>query len=178
MNDPASTAILCNLIKKLADNHSWCGETHVQKATYFLLCLVEENASFRFQMYKHGPFSFDLSSKLAEMRANSIVELVRQPYPYGPSIRVCEQGSQLISNYIDCIFDEEASRIARFINNRGVTELERLATALYIINKKKISDPEKISTAMLELKPHLDRQAVLQSIKEVRKFLSSREEAK
>jgi uncharacterized protein YwgA len=53
-------AILTRLIEQLRNGGSWCGETHVQKATFFLQELLNVPLSLDFILYKHGPFSFDL----------------------------------------------------------------------------------------------------------------------
>ena len=52
-------AILTQLVGNLRREGSWCGETHVQKATFFLQELMEVPLGFNFVLNKHGPFSFD-----------------------------------------------------------------------------------------------------------------------
>lgn len=63
-------AILTELIDGMRASGSWAGETHIQKGTYFLQQLLEVPLGFRFILYKHGPFSFDLRDALAIMRAD------------------------------------------------------------------------------------------------------------
>ncbi len=79
------SAIILSLIESLLEKGNWCGETHIQKTTYFLQELLRVPLGFEFILYKHGPFSFDLSDDLMAMRANMMVELQSRP-PYGPSI--------------------------------------------------------------------------------------------
>ena len=54
-------AVLLSLVGEMINKGSWCGETHIQKAAYFLQVLLEVPLEFDFILYKHGPFSFDLS---------------------------------------------------------------------------------------------------------------------
>src|SRR2546425_12633108 len=77
--------ILLELLRKLREHGSWCGETHMQKATYFLQHLMQVPLDFQFILYKHGPFSFDLRDELTAMRADGLLALQPQE-PYGPSL--------------------------------------------------------------------------------------------
>jgi hypothetical protein len=61
------------------------GETHMQKATFFLQELIKVPLGFEFLLYKHGPFSFDLRDELTFMRAQGFLRLEPQ-YPYGPTL--------------------------------------------------------------------------------------------
>src|SRR5438093_5216592 len=87
-------AILLSLLDSLKANGSWCGETHIQKATYFLQELVKVPLEFSFILYKHGPFSFDLSDELTAMRADSLLKIQPQGQ-YGPSLSLTEGSEQL-----------------------------------------------------------------------------------
>src|SRR5437773_6101487 len=91
MTKGKKTAIVAALTHRLRSRGSWCGETHIQKATYFLQELLQVHTGFEFILYKHGPFSFDLRDTITEMRADGVLEIHQQPYPYGPSLIVSEQ---------------------------------------------------------------------------------------
>lgn len=67
-------AILLSLINEMKAKGSWCGETHIQKATYFLQELLGVPLNFEFILYKHGPYSFDLGDEVTAMRADSLLE--------------------------------------------------------------------------------------------------------
>jgi hypothetical protein len=66
-------AILLELIDKLERRGSWCGETHIQKATFFLQEMLRVPMDFGFILYKHGPFSFELRDELTAMRADNYI---------------------------------------------------------------------------------------------------------
>lgn len=95
--------ILLGLVEELKNNLSWCGETHIQKATYFLQEMRQVPLEFDFILYKHGPFSFDLTDKItamrAEMRTDNLLKLQPQPYPYGPSILPGEASKSLMKRF-------------------------------------------------------------------------------
>ena len=49
-------SILLRLNEELRKSGSWAGETHMQKATFFLQELLAVPLGFDFVLYKHGPF--------------------------------------------------------------------------------------------------------------------------
>ena len=86
MNRLQRAAVLTALADELRKRGSWCGETHLQKATYFLQSLLGVPLGYEFILYKHGPYSFDLHDELTALCTDQLLELRPQPYPYGPSL--------------------------------------------------------------------------------------------
>ena len=68
-------ALLTLLNREMLRRGSWCGETHLQKATLFLQDLMGVDSGFEFILYRHGPFSFDLRYELSSMQADNLLEL-------------------------------------------------------------------------------------------------------
>jgi hypothetical protein len=124
-------AILLSLLGHLRSSKSWCGETHIQKTTYFLQELFEVPLSFEFVLYKHGPFSFDLNNEITALRADYLVTVQTRP-PYGPSILPSQEGESLVARYPKtCALFEGGMRfVAEELGPRNVTDLEKLTTAL------------------------------------------------
>ena len=151
-------AVLLSLVDKLKAKGSWCGETHIQKATYFIQELFEIPLGFEFILYKHGPFSFDLSDELTAMRADMLLRLQPQLRPYGPSL-VPMEGSKLIKEHFPSTLKKYNSHIkfvADQFGDKGVAELERMATALFVIKKfESEEDIESRATLITKLKPHV-----------------------
>ena len=52
--------VVCLLVEEMRRQGSWSGETHLQKGTYLLKHLVGVPLQYKFTLYKHGPFSFQL----------------------------------------------------------------------------------------------------------------------
>src|SRR5260370_41172711 len=88
-------AIVTQLVTKLRAAGSWCGETHIQKAVYLMQDLLDVPMEYQFILYKHGPFSFDLSDELTSFRGDELLELKPQAPPYGPRFEVTDLGQQL-----------------------------------------------------------------------------------
>ena len=64
MNEMEKNVVLLSFIDFMRAKGSWCGETHVQKGTYFFQELMGVPLGFHFILYKHGPFSFDLRNQI------------------------------------------------------------------------------------------------------------------
>lgn len=173
MNNARRTAIVSALANRLASQGSWCGETHLQKATYFLEELKGVPLGFGFTLYKHGPYSFDLRDHLAAMRADSYLEVKPRPYPYGPSLVPTTRAQSLITRSAAVErYRGLIDWVAATVGGRPVSELERLTTALYI----KLRMPEATETERAkqihELKPHVSYLEAVDAVNEIEKLAS------
>ena len=164
-------AIMLSLVEALFQRKSWCGETHIQKATYFLQELLRVPLGFDFILYKHGPFSFDLSDELMAMRADNMVQLKSRP-PYGPSIIPGPNSERLKQLFPITLqkYKERVEFVAKELGSFGVADLERTATALYVTLKDTTLGDDKIeerSYRINKLKPHI-------SVEDARRSLENR----
>ena len=178
MNRLERWAILVRLIETLRESGSWCSETHVQKATYFLKRLLKVPLEFDFILYKHGTYSFDLRAELTALRAYSILEL--EPHSqYGPSICPGDNAEQLEKH-----FARRADRYARKIKfvaekfgSKGVVELERLSTALYVtVEEQESRSAKDRASRITELKPHVSIRDARDAVREVDEIIKEAEE--
>ena len=165
----AKAALVAALIDGLRQKGSWCGETHVQKAIYFLQNLMGVPLNFDFILYKHGPFSFDLRDELTALRADGLLRLETQEL-YGARIATTSQ-----SKTIRAYFPRTLSRykkaigfISRQIGGKGVVELEQLATAYFVTREY---DPhsaiESRVGSLIALKPHIQNEDALAAVSAV-----------
>jgi len=149
-------AVLLSLVREMVARGSWCGETHIQKAAYFLQALLGVPLEFDFILYKHGPFSFDLSYEITALRADALLRYQTRPYPYGPSIVPTDEGRSFLDSYPKTLkrYADQISFVAGKLGNMGVADLERLATALYVtLNQDGQSGPRAEQIPLL--KPHI-----------------------
>ena len=158
MNRPRQAAIVLALAEQLRRNGSWCGETHVQKSTYFLQKMAGVPVDFEFIMYKHGPFSFDLRDELAALRADGLLELETRPRPYGPTLAVTDVGRDLEHRYAKTLerYSGRVAFVAMKLGDKRVGELEQLATALYVKDSEPDLEASACARRISELKPHVD----------------------
>lgn len=149
------SCLILDLALALKANGSWAGETHVQKAGYFLDQLMRVPTGLEFILYKHGPFSFDLRELLTDMEANGFIRWVPQP-PYGPSIGEGALSETLRAKFsaLSVQYKRHIEFIATHLGSRNVANLERIATALYV-DQEGYSGPSRVGR-IVELKPHVD----------------------
>jgi len=161
-------ALITTLIEKLRDHGSWCGETHIQKNTYFLQELMKVPLGFEFILYKHGPFSFDLRDELTSLRADELITLEPQ-WPYGPRIITTSQSDYIQKNHSNIVqkYSKEIALVAQKFGDKNVAELERLATAYFVTQDSGIGSVEKRAEIITELKPHITTESAKESILEI-----------
>lgn len=171
-------AVLIRLMEKLREKGSWCGETHVQKASFFLQELMKVPLGFDFILYKHGPFSFDLRDELTGLCADNLVRLEPQ-YPYGPSILTTELGHRIQTMNSKTLRDYE-DRIAFVADKLGpkrVSQLQRLATALYVTRlSKEGASVEERAQQLTTLKPHISLLEAITAVEEVDQIIREAKE--
>lgn len=169
MNPSRVSLLLAVLTEKLREQGSWAGETHLQKAAYFLQAMLGVPLGFRFTLYKYGPFSFDLRDKLAEMRSTGQLELVPQPAPYGPQLRTGRGVAQLRKRFPRTLrtFDPQLDYVANELGGLGVGALERLATALLVSEENPGKPVDERAAQLTVYKPHVALDAARQAVVQV-----------
>lgn len=172
-------AVLLSLLEKMRAHGSWCGETHLQKATYFLQELMEVPLGFDFILYKHGPFSFDMRDEITAMRGDFLIKYKPQPYPYGPSLVQDTGSDQLKERFSRTIhkYSKKVDFVADTLGNKGVSELERLGTALYFTRRQNV-DYEPLDLQIHKLKPHISPEEAQEALQEVSEILKMAKKAK
>lgn len=177
MNRLAQEAVLVGLARRLDENGSWSGETHIQKAAFLLRELTHVPFDFEFILYKHGPFSFELRDELSAMRADRLLEREPQPAPYGPRIVVADRGRQLEQRLEKTMerYRWALDWVAGHIGPRNVLDLERLATALWITRATPDTDAEARAEELTRIKPHVSRDSALAAVREIDEMLAEAE---
>jgi hypothetical protein len=162
-------AIITRLIERLRASGSWCGETHIQKAMLFLQDMLRVPTRWDFVLYRHGPFSFDLRDELTALRGDGILRLEPQYPPYGPKIGTTER-----AGYVEGLFEKTLAEyepqiafVADRLGAKGVTELERLATAYWVTKENPGMSVVDRALGVTELKPHIDRDEAEAAVAEV-----------
>lgn len=167
MKRMARVAVLLSLVEELKKNGSWCGETHIQKTTYFLQRMLEDDLGHDFILYKHGPYSFDLSEELGRLRADNLVKVVPQK-PYGPRMLPGRAWTDLKETFPKTInrYAKKVSFLGHWLGNKGVAELEKLATALYVTKELNIEGGQR-AEKIHELKPHVSLEEARAALNEL-----------
>lgn len=167
MDRSQMAAVLTRLLDRLRDEGSWGGETHVQKAAYFLQEMLGVPLGFEFVLYRYGPFSFDLKDELTALRGDEFLDLEHQA-PYGPRLRTSEHGRAWQSRYPKSLtkYGPAIELVAKTLGEDGVTGLEKVATALYVTRKMGEGSAVDVRAARLnELKPHIPLDAAREAVR-------------
>lgn len=159
MNRLQRAAVLTALADELQKRGSWCGETHLQKATFFLQALLGVPLEYEFIFYKFGPYSFDLHDELTALRADQLLELRPRPIPYGPSLLATAASEEFRERYPVTLgkYGTAVDFVAGALGDKVVAELERLATALMVTQAKPNEDTEDRARRVTALKPHVSQ---------------------
>ena len=130
----SAAAILTDPSERMRDHGSWCGETHIQKAVYFLRELLRVPLGYGFILYKHGPFSFDLRNEITGLWVYELLRLETKPVPYGPSLRPSTNAQKLKRRFPKTLnnYSKRLAFVAEALDGKGVADLERLATAPFV----------------------------------------------
>ena len=166
--------LLLALLDTMAERGSWCGETHLQKSTFFLQEGLGVPLNFSFILYRHGPFSFELRDELAEMHTRLLLDVERRD-PYGPSLKVSSSGETYKAHFSRTTqrFEESVGFIAERLANKGVAELERLGTALYVLREEPGRSHDTNVKRLTELKPHVREDLAARAVTEVEELLEA-----
>lgn len=179
MNNLVEQAVLVGLARRLSEKGSWTGETHVQKAAYLMKELRATDFSFGFILYKHGPFSFELRDELTGMRSDGLIERIVDDPRYGPRLKVTERGEQLEQSLASTLtrYGDDLDWIADALNRRGVVELERLATAMWMTRHHDGTSVDQRANAVVEVKPHISHEEAMAAVEEIDRLLAAQPEA-
>ena len=150
-------AVLTRLMERLREHGSWCGETHVQKATFLVQELMELPLELEFVLYRHGPYSFDLRDELTALRADGLVRLDPQGW-WGPHCIPTEHSAYIQGLYPHTLrqYEDRLTFVATTLGDKGVAALERLTTAYYALVRPETGGAVAQKVVwMTKRKPHI-----------------------
>lgn len=171
-------ALVTNLVDRMRKLGGWCGETHIQKSVYLAQELAGVPFEFEFILYKHGPFSFDLRDELTSLRADELLRLEPQTFPYGPKFKATDNAQALQTKFPKTLKKHAVALdfVARKLATKQVDELERLATALFATVNFTEQDDRERAQWINEKKPHVSVDEALEALEEVESLKTEFEE--
>lgn len=169
MTKSREMSLIGGVVKLLREEHSWTGETHIQKTAYIAKMLRDVPFESEFVLYKHGPFSFDMSKSLVHMRSRSLLSISPNP-GYGPTFEVnlplWAAVERSTGGYF-AQFEGALREVCSFLGNRNVGALERLATAVFLNAEHPNASVDEKAEKMISLKPHILRALAISAFEEV-----------
>ncbi|MDN7025464.1 hypothetical protein FGU65_11270 [Methanoculleus sp. FWC-SCC1] len=169
--------LLFELIDELTKYGSWCGETHIQKAAYFLEEMLGVSLGLPYILYKHGPFSFDLSDELASMRADALLAWEIRPGPYGNTLKTTRESERLKANVPRTLerYRPAITFVARKFGQKGVKDLEKISTALYVTKTMQGEGCDARARQIVGLKPHISFDEAKEAVRFVDEMMAEAE---
>lgn len=161
-------AIVAQLIDNMRAEDGWAGETHIQKSLYFLQEMLGVPSSYDYILYKHGPYSFDLHDEIGRMKANLILDIEPRS-PYGPSFCLGSAGESFLGKFDETLKSHKKSidYIVGSLAKSDVSNLEKLATALFVSLEHTDWKSDRLAREITELKPHISLESATDALKEV-----------
>jgi hypothetical protein len=150
-------AVLAELAHGLWRHDSWCGETHLQKASFLLEALCGVPLGLNHILYKYGPYSAALSDELVVMKADGLLEALAVR-GYGPRLQPTPAAkAQLAARWPRTLkrYAAAIEFVASRVGARGVAELERLATAVWVRRELPEAAERDQALRVVEIKPHV-----------------------
>ena len=173
MENLARHSLIARLVHHMAEEGSWCGRSHIHKTLYALQTLfpLPDLLKAEFLLYRHGMYSFELDSDLAQMEFYGALELEPQP-PYGPHYRSDTAVTKFLAdNYGKELegWTQQLEFVAKRVSPLNVRELEALSTVMYLVaeaqgNAEQMDQNVQLSRAR-ELKPHLSDNEIIEAQK-------------
>ena len=149
--DPSAWAL--RAIDVLQEVGSWTGRIHIHKLLYLSNALCGTNAPFEFDLYRYGPYSFDLDALLRDLTVCDLAKPVYRHPGYGPSYQVEGNWIDAVSTDVPAADLAKMRRLAAQMGQMPGGDLEVLATLLWFEHKEKESDPNRIVSKVREVKP-------------------------
>jgi uncharacterized protein YwgA len=164
-------AIIATIIDRVAQANRFCGETLLQKSTFFLKELFGIPLAPRFRLYHYGPFSFDLRDQLRSMEADDVVRI--RPHEFGATYVVGDRYSMLQRQFPKTLarYEKQIDFIIRELSPHGVKELEALATALYVTKTSADASIDARASKLNTIKPHVDMARARTSVTKIDEWI-------
>lgn len=174
MKELQRNAVLLKLVHALDERGSWCGETHIQKATFVLEEATHVPLDLSFMLYKHGPFSFELREVLSSLMCEGFVELYLRDPSYGPSFRTTATGDALSADFPRTLskYRPQIDYVAERLCQKGVDDLEKVATALFVLREDPVEPDDARASIIHDLKPHIPVEEAKEALIEAKDIMA------
>jgi hypothetical protein len=166
-------AIIATVIDRVSAVREFCGETFIQKSTFFLKELFGIPFEAKFRLYYFGPFSFDLREQLQSLEAYDIVKV--RPHQWGANYVTGERYETLQHQFPKTLaqYERGIDFVVQELAPLGVKDLEPLATALFLTREKPSASIENRAQELHTIKPHVDLEQARKSVKRIDAWMES-----
>lgn len=168
-------ALIVEMLDKMIEKGSWAGETHLQKCLFVLQQMRNVPIGYEFQLYRFGPFSFDLRDDLVQLQAEGVLNLSPRSSSYGSSLEPSDTSLLLLRKHFPNTlkkYQDDISFVAGHFGDANARTLERLTTAYYFHLEGSNCSNEDVGKMINTVKPHISVLEGADAAKEVRSIAS------
>ena len=168
MDRQAQEAFVVALVDALT-RRGWAGRTHVHKTVFRLQRAEALDLGFEFVIYHYGPYSFELDEMLRDLRSAAALEVVPDTTGYGAHYAHGPRAAAYLSGYESEVGKARTAidRVASEWGPRNVRDLERVATALYVVSHGEMDDATAVGE-LRRVKPHFSEAELREAVREAR----------
>jgi hypothetical protein len=172
--DNRKHAVILAMIESLASHGCRTGKVHVIKGLGLGSLAGFLDIPFEFFLYKHGPYSTDIEQNLEEMVSYDGIRIEPAFDGWGVILKPSENAAFIKKQAaLPPAQMEGIQRGSRFLKGKNATQLERLATAMWIRKRLGIEESDDVAAKLHELKPHVTVQDAREADREIVAFLSN-----
>jgi len=151
-----TSAWVLTAIDELQAAKSWTGRTHLHKLFYLAGELLGVEHPFQFELYRFGPYSFDLDAGVRDLGVCGLLSREFKHEGYGPSYKSVENWAGVVGDDVSDEAHQRLSRLALLIGERPASDLELMATCLWVERNQGITDPVEVVKAVRQIKPRYE----------------------
>jgi len=152
----------------LSETEGWRARIHIHKLLYLAGALLNIAHPFDFELYRFGPYSFDLDATIRDLELCGLLEK-KQPLPgYGPSYSAADDWREAVDGEIPHESQTALGKIARVIGPKKGGELELLATCCWVEQHLGLTDDDSIVAEVKKIKTRASEDAIRQELQNLR----------
>ncbi|RNC82539.1 MAG: hypothetical protein ED559_12380 [Phycisphaera sp.] len=160
-------------IHELSKVGSWTGRIHIHKLIFLSDELLDTRSPFDFQLYRFGPYSFDLDEIISDLSTAKLVEKEYRQPGYGPSYRPASAWTSDVSEKIDQTITNSLANMASHIGNSISSDLELIATCCWVNRHNNITDDEQVISRVMAIKPKYSDDIVRKQLQQYKELANT-----
>ena len=147
-------------VRSLRNVKSWTGRIHVHKLLFISKILGLTEPPFHFELYQYGPYSFGLDSVIADMESEGVLSKEYPRAGYGPRYGLAPRAKSSLK----AADIKSLERVAGELQSQNSSDLELIATCLWVERRENVRDDEKVLGRVREIKPRYSESEIQEKL--------------
>ncbi len=146
-------------VSALNREESWTGRVHVHKTLFIMETLGLATSPFYFDLYRYGPYSFDLDERISDMECYGYLTKTYPEPGYGPKYS-CSQLGEMAAKELTATEASSVNRVATKLGSLKSGDLELIATCLWAEQIEKLKQRKAVIAWVGNVKPKYSREQI------------------